>query len=79
MAARTLTLMQGFQEKKKSTTVSPFPYPYLRESLLIASQASPDHWKARALITRPRYMQRFTAKMPNLNQMYEKKAIEEYA
>ena len=89
IAAPTLTVMQGFQANKK---IAPcFSFPFLSTASILLMLPFPvfvtqvriksgfDGWKVNALTTTLGQLQQCSAKMPYLNQMYEKKAIEGYA
>ena len=85
IAAPTLTVMQGFQAKKRLLRAFPFPVLHTASTLRIrlfhmfATQAriesGCDGWKANVLTTILCSSQHCNDKMSYLNQMYEKKAI----
>ena len=78
IVAPTLTLMQGFQGKKERAVhlLSHFSFSFLNPPRISIDR---DGWKKHALTTRLHQSQRCHIKMPYLNQMHEKKAIEGYA
>ena len=90
IAAPTLTVMQGFEAKKKYCSVH---FLFLVLSIASILQILPfyafvtqvrielgcDGWKANALTTTQHQLQQCNDKMLYLNQMYEKKAMEGYA
>ena len=88
IAAPTLTVMQGFEAKKNLRAFS-FPFLSTASILHILSfhayviqvriETGCGGWKANAVTTTLRQSQQRNIKMPYINQMYEKKAIEGYA
>ena len=89
IAAPTLTVMQGFPAKKRLLHASPFPFhgipsifrilPFHTFGARARIEPGYDGWKASVLTTTLRQSQQCSVKMPHLNQVYEKKAIEGYA
>ena len=81
--------MQGFEAKKRLLRAFSFPFLstgsilriFLFHAFLTKVRIGPccDGWKANTLTTTLRQSQQCNDKMPYLNQMYKKKAMEGYA
>ena len=81
--------MQGFDAKKRLLCAFSFPIlsttsilcilPFHAFVTQVRIEPGCDGWKANALTTTLRQSQECNDKTPYLNQMYEKKAMEDYA
>ena len=88
IAARTLALVQGFERKKRMRHDFPFPPTFPTRisndheiclTHLEIIEPEREDCQAHALITTSSPPHRDRVKVPYLNQMNEKKAIERYA
>ena len=89
IAAPTLTVMQSFEAKERLLYAFSFPFQSTASILCILPfhtfvtqvrlEPRCDGWKENALTTTLRQLQQCNDKMLYLNQMYEKKAMEDYS